>query len=221
MNNVVEIISKSCYNTPTNNKEQIMIDTSIPYYPLVMHKTDAFNYPKYELPEGYKFVFYKDGDAEKWSEVQTAVGSFSSVEVGTKVFLRDFINGQTLDAKERVLFVTDEKGEYIGTASLWDGNEYGKRLQRIHWVAVKDEHGGKGIAKAMLTRLFDLYNELGFCGFIYLTTGTRNYPAVKLYERFGFELYRGKKSLFKDISDEEFVSRNATAIELLDKMLNR
>ena len=126
-----------------------MIDTSIPYYPLVMHKTDASNYPKYELPEGYKFVFYKDGDAEKWSEVQTAVGSFSSVEVGTQVFLRDFINGQMLDAKERVLFVTDEKGEYIGTASLWDGNEYGKRLQRIHWVAVKDEHGGKGIAKAM------------------------------------------------------------------------
>ena len=198
-----------------------MIDTSIPYYPLVMHKTDANNYPKYELPDGYRFEFYKDGDAEKWSEIQTAVGSFGSVEVGTEVFLRDFVNGQVLDARERVLFVVAPDGEYIGTAALWDGDEYGKRYQRLHWVAVKDTHAGKGIAKAMLTRLFDLYNELGYCGFIYLTTGTRNYPAVKIYEKFGFELYRGERSLFRDLTDEEFVDRNVKAIALLDKMLKR
>ena len=198
-----------------------MIDTSIPYYPLVMHKTDAFNYPKYELPEGYKFVFFQDGDEIKWSEIQTAVGSFGSVETGVKVFNDSFVDGEILDAKERMIFVVAPDGEYIGTAALWDGDEYGKRLQRIHWVAVKDEHGGKGIAKAMLSRLFDLYNELGFCGFIYLTTGTRNYPAVKIYERFGFELYRGERSLFPDLSDEEFVKRNTVAIELLNKMLNR
>ena len=198
-----------------------MIDCSIPYYPLVMHKTDADNYPRYELPEGYRFEFYKDGDAVKWSEIQTAVGSFGSVEVGTEVFLRDFVNGQTLNACERVLFVVAPDGEYIGTAALWDGNEYGKTQQRLHWVAVKDTHAGKGIAKAMLTKLFDLYNELGFCGFIYLTTGTRNYPAVTIYEKFGFTLYRGERSLFPDLSDEEFVKRNEIAIELLNKMLNR
>ena len=73
----------------------------------------------------------------------------------------------------------------------------------------------------MLTKLFDLYNELGFCGFIYLTTGTRNYPAVTIYEKFGFTLYRGERSLFPDLSDEEFVKRNGIAIELLNKMLNR
>ncbi len=198
-----------------------MIDTSIPYIPLVMHKTDADNYPKYELPEGYSFVFYKDGDAQYWSEIQTAVGSFGSVETGVEVFLRDFVNGQILNAEERVIFVVDEKGEYIATAALWDGDEYGKRQQRIHWVAVKDEHGGKGIAKAMLSKLFDIYNELGFCGFIYLTTGTRNYPAIKIYEKFGFTLYNGERSLFKNLSDEEFTARNKTAIELVNKMLNR
>ena len=198
-----------------------MIDTSIPYYPLVMHKTDADNYPKYELPEGYKFVFFQDGDEIKWSEIQTAVGSFGSVETGVRVFNDSFVNGQTLDAKERMIFVVAPNSEYIGTAALWEGDEYGKILQRIHWVAVKDGHSGKGIAKAMLSRLFDLYNELGFCGFIYLTTGTRNYPAVNIYEKFGFELYRGEKSLFKGLSDEEFVKRNTVAIELLNKMLNR
>ncbi len=198
-----------------------MIDKSIPYYPLIMYKCDTKDYPKYELPEGYEFVFYKDGDAEKWSEVQTAVGSFESVEIGTQVFLRDFVNGQVLNAEERVIFVKAPNGDYIASAALWDGDNYGDREQRLHWIAVRDEHGGKGIAKAMLTFLMDLYNKLGYDGFIYLTTGTRNYPAVKIYEKFGFTIYDDKKSLFPELTDEQFSERNNIAIELVNKMLNR
>ena len=145
-----------------------MIDTSIPYYPLVMHKTDADNYPKYELPEGYKFVFFQDGDEIKWSEIQTAVGSFGSVETGVKVFNDSFVDGEILDAKERMIFVVAPDGEYIGTAALWDGIFLGEKKDRLHWVAVSDECAGKGIAKAMLSYLLGLYNKLGFSGFLYL-----------------------------------------------------
>ncbi len=198
-----------------------MIDTSIPYLPLIMEKRDTAVFPRYELPNGYEFVFYKEGDARKWSEIQTAVGSFASVEVGTEVFLRDFVNEQALSAEERVIFVKDESGEYIATAALWDGDHYGTREQRIHWVAVRDEHAGKGIAKAMLTFLMELYNSLRYEGFIYLTTGTRNYPAVSIYERFGFALYRGEKSLFPNLDDKAFAEQNESAINLLNKMLKR
>lgn len=198
-----------------------MIDTSIPYIPLIMKKDDVEEYPRFALPEGYEFVFYKQGDAVKWSEIQTAVGSFGSVEIGTQVFLRDFVDGQRLDASERVIFVKDASGEYIASAALWDGDNYGSTLQRLHWIAVRDEHGGKGIAKAMVCRLIDLYHELGLTDSIYLTTGTRNYPAIRIYEKFGFALYDGEKSLFPNLSDAEFTERNKEGISLVNKMLNR
>ena len=198
-----------------------MIDKSIPYIPLIMQKDDVDVYPRFFLPNGYEFVFYKDGDEEKWSKIQTAVGSFASVEVGTQVFLRDFVNGQALKASERVIFVCDSSGEYIASAALWDGDNYGRRLQRLHWIAVTDEHGGKGIAKAMICRLLDLYHELGLNDIIYLTTGTRNYPAIKIYEKFGFYVYDGEESLFPELDSAQFTERNKAAIELVNKMLNR
>lgn len=198
-----------------------MIDKSIPYIPLIMQKDDVDVYPRFFLPNGYEFVFYKDGDEEKWSKIQTAVGSFASVEVGTQVFLRDFVNGQALKASERVIFVRDSSGEYIASAALWDGDNYGRRLQRLHWIAVTDEHGGKGIAKAMICRLLDLYHELGLNDIIYLTTGTRNYPAIKIYEKFGFYIYDGEESLFPELDSAQFTERNKAAIELVNKMLNR
>ena len=198
-----------------------MIDKSIPYIPLIMQKDDVDVYPRFFLPNGYAFVFYKDGDEEKWSKIQTAVGSFASVEVGTQVFLRDFVNGQALKASERVIFVRDSSGEYIASAALWDGDNYGRRLQRLHWIAVTDEHGGKGIAKAMICRLLDLYHELGLNDIIYLTTGTRNYPAIKIYEKFGFYVYDGEESLFPELDSAQFTERNKAAIELVNKMLNR
>ena len=67
----------------------------------------------------------------------------------------------------------------------------------------------------------DLYNKLGYSGFIYLTTGTRNYPAVRIYEKFGFEIYTESKSLFNDLTDEEFTKRNKIAIDLVNQMLSK
>jgi len=199
-----------------------MIDKSIPYYPLIMAKRDTDNYPKYKLPDGYEIVFYKDGDARIWSEVQTSVGSFESVERGIEVFKNEFLINQKLKAEERVIFVKAPDGEYIASAALWCGDHYNdKTEQRLHWIATKDTHSGKGIAKAMLTYLMDLYNELGYNGFIYLTTGTRNYPAVRIYQKFGFEIYDETKSLFKDLTDKQFTERNKIAIDLVNKMLSK
>ena len=44
-----------------------MIDKSIPYYPLTMVKDDAENYPRFDLPSGYRFEFYKKGDEIHWA----------------------------------------------------------------------------------------------------------------------------------------------------------
>lgn len=196
-----------------------MIDKSIPYYPLTMIKTDTKNHPRCELPAGYEFVFYSKGDEARWAEIENDVGQFSSVEKGIECFNREFLEGQDLDPEKRMLFVISPAGEYVGTATLWNGLFYGEKKQRIHWVAVKDRHSGKGIAKAMLCRLMELYNDLGYSGFIYLLTGTRNWHAVSIYRKFGFEEFISARSPSPRMTDAEFAEQTEKAVKIINKML--
>lgn len=198
-----------------------MVDKSIPYYPLTMVKEDTDNYPRYGLPAGYKFVFYQNGDEKHWAEIEADVAQFSSVEKGIECFRREFLEGQDLEPEKRMLFVVSPEGEYVGTASLWNGLFYGEKKQRIHWVAVKDSHSGKGIAKAMLCRLMDLYCELGYSGFIYLLTGTRNWHAVSLYRKFGFSEYISDRSPSARTTDAEFAENTQKAVAIINEMISK
>lgn len=94
---------------------------------------------------------------------------------------------------ERMLFIVDDRDNVIGTGCVWGGKMFGKELQRLHWIAVSPKHQGKGIAKALVSKLFDLYNELGYSGYIYLTSQTWSYKALNIYMRFGFKPYLGEK----------------------------
>ncbi|MBQ9783863.1 MAG: GNAT family N-acetyltransferase [Clostridia bacterium] len=196
-----------------------MIDKLLPSYPLTLYKTDTEQYPKYGLPEGYTFVFYQPGDEEAWARLECSLGQFDSMEKGLECFKREFLVDQILVPEERMLFVRDASGEYVATATLWDGMYLGKRCQRVHWVAVSDRCKGKGIAKALLSRVLDLYHELGYSGFIYLLTGTRYYPAIGIYKSFGFTEYRGERSLSDSMTDEEFQEQNERAIAFVQEKL--
>lgn len=198
-----------------------MIDKSIKHYSLTMYHQNAEDHPSYDLPEGYEFVFYQKGDEQHWAEIETDVGQFSSIQSALDCFKREFIDGHSLSPKERMIFVRDKSGEYVATGTLWNGMFLRVEQQRIHWIAVKDAHAGKGIAKALLSRLFCLYHELGYEGFLYLLTGTRNYRAVGMYRKFGFREYRGPRSLSKDLSDEAFIKQTEEAILLIDRNLAR
>ena len=97
------------------------------------------------------------------------------------------------DMQMRCVFVCDEKDNVVATASLWDGEHFGETLQRVHWVAVSAEYQGKGIAKALLTKVLDMYNDLGYKNYIYLTSQTWSYKAINIYKSFGFKPYIGVK----------------------------
>lgn len=198
-----------------------MIDKSVPSIPLTMFKQDASQYPRHTLPQGYEFVFYRPGDEVHWAEIEASVGQFADVEAGLASFHREFVPEKAAMLPARMLFVKDAEGDYVGTATLWYGKFLGVEYPRIHWVAVKDKCAGRGIAKAMLTRLFDLFFELGFTGMIYLLTGTRNYPAVGIYRKFGFVEYAGPKSLRESMTDEEFTAQAAQAIRIVNEKLTR
>ena len=148
------------------------------------------------------------------------MGQTESIEKGLTCFENQFVKGQTLNLYHRMLFVRNRMGEVVATASLWNGDFCGTECQRVHWVAVRDDCSGKGIAKALLTRILDLYNQLGFEGFIYLETGTRYYPAIGLYRKFGFTEYTGEISLDPKLSNEEYAKQNQIALDIINTKLN-
>ena len=196
-----------------------MIDKSLPYFPLTLIKTDTETYPRRDLPSGFRFVFYRAGDERHWAEIERSLGQFATVEEGVSCFRREFIEGQTLRPEERMLFVVDDEGEYVATVALWDGVLLGETRQRMHWLAVKDKVAGRGIAAAMVTRILDLYNALGYRGFLYLLTATWYYPAISIYRKFGYAEYRGEVSLVSELSDAEFREQNDRAIAAVDERL--
>ena len=186
-----------------------MLDKSLPYCPLAMTKTDTKNYPRHALPEGYTFRFYRAGDEKDWAAIECSVGQFDSEEAALRMFRAEFIANQRLKLEERMLFVIDPEGKAIATAALWDGFFLGEIKPRFHWVAVTDACTGKGIAKAMLCRILELYNELGYEGFLYLHTSTHSYQAIGIYKKLGFLPYVGERSPFPNVTDEAYLKNNS------------
>ncbi len=196
-----------------------MLDLTIPKVSVSLFKKDTKNYPRYSLPNGYSFSYYKKGDEADWARIHVEVAQFETVEQGIETFRHQFLVGQELSVEERMIFVKDPNGEIIATSALWDGYYLGEKSQRLHWVCVTDKCTGLGIAKAMLTKLMDMYNELGYSDFIHLWTGTRNYAAISIYKSFGFEYYRGDINPRSNTANEGFYEQNEAALAFIEKKI--
>jgi GNAT superfamily N-acetyltransferase len=60
----------------------------------------------------------------------------------------------------------------------------------VHWVAIVPECQGIGLGKALMTLLCQRLRELGHDQ-AYLFTSSERVSAIRLYLRFGFELWPG------------------------------
>ena len=184
------------------------LDRSIPHIGVLMEKTDTREYPRHGLPAGYVFSCYRPGFEKQWASLQYEVGQCDSIEEAEGIFKGTFMAPPGLrpppsQAKgalpeeealaKKTIFVFDEEHNLVGTGAIWDGNHFGMTLQRLHWIAVAPKHQGQGIAKAIVSRLLDLYNGLGYDGYIYLTSQTWSWRALKLYMGFGFRPYMGER----------------------------
>lgn len=74
-------------------------DSRIKYYELLLER-DLDNIPSLPLPDGYRFVFYKDGDRDDWIAVEKSAKEFSSYEQGLEAWNR-FYGG-----RENTLFLS-------------------------------------------------------------------------------------------------------------------
>ncbi|HLR91629.1 MAG TPA: GNAT family N-acetyltransferase [Atopostipes sp.] len=165
-----------------------MLDKSIPYAEVWMTRPRDLKVTEHSLPEGFSLVFYQEGDAAAWTEIETSVDEFENTKEALAYFNKTFAPHPE-ELKKRMLFIETDAGEKVGTATAWwketaDGTVY----PLVHWVAIKPAFQGKGLSKPLTSKVLQVLQELGEHSSIVLHTQTWSHVAIRLYERFGFEI---------------------------------
>lgn len=161
-------------------------DSRIRYIDLPMERADLNGIPSYDLPKGYRFVFYQPGDRDAWIRIEISAKELTDEAQGLRVWQQYYGNvEETLPA--RMLFIENEQGEKVATATaFYDANgDLPPRCAQLHWVAVRRDHQGRGLARPLIAQTLQLMKQLGHTEAV-LHTQTTTWVAVRLYLDFGF-----------------------------------
>ena len=77
-------------------------DARIRYYELLLQRDTLCDIPEYELPKGYRFVYYQDGDLEDWIAIEQSAKEFDSREEGHSAWGR-FYAGREEELSSRMV----------------------------------------------------------------------------------------------------------------------
>lgn len=163
-------------------------DNRIKYYELLMKYDDTSNYVKYDLPSGFHFEYYKDGDINDWIDIHISSGEFVGYDEGNQIFY-DFYNSFINKLNQRCIFIVEDLTQRkVGTAtiSLLNKKNYDYEAS-IDWLAIRKEYQGKHLSKALISKIVELANTLGHKRII-LHTQTTTWLAAKIYLDYGFEI---------------------------------
>ena len=150
---------------------------------LVMIRPHVRDIPVVSFPEGYGIRPMSVSDIGLWTDIERDAERF--IDIRDDLFEQEF--GYANPAIGwRCFIVTGPRGLGVGTISAWcDRNFRGQDYGRIHWVAIRSAHQGRGLGKAALAyamRVLAQWHER-----CYLVTSSERLVAVRLYLDFGFE----------------------------------
>ncbi|BCA86720.1 N-acetyltransferase [Enterococcus saigonensis] len=166
----------------------MLLDKSIPYKEVWMKRQLTRPILAATLPKGFSFQFYQKGDEKSWSEIETSVLEFENKAEAMNYFKQTFAPYQEKLVKQ-MLFVKDADGKKVATCTAWQKEILGQRYPLFHWLAVAPDYQGLGLAKALVARTLQLFqNIMSEDAAIYLHTQTWSHTAIGLYEKFGFTL---------------------------------
>lgn len=166
------------------------MDRSVENIHLIMTK-ENLDFNEKQLPEGHEFVAYEPGMIDKWVDIQLSSKHILEKSEGERYFKQIFLQNEDF-LKEFMLFIKDEKGDLVGTGAIWKGKYFPQdknKRYRLHWIAVDPKHGGKGLAKAVVSKLLSIFKDKKMGEGLYLSTQTCSYVAIKIYLDFGFKPY--------------------------------
>ncbi len=160
-------------------------DERICYYELLL-EGDITQVPHYELPEGYRFVSYKDNDRDAWIGIEMSAKEFDNYEQGLEAWNR-YYGAKLQELPDRMFFIETSEGKKVATATAFY-DIHGRDTSHdgwLHWVAVKREYQGKGLSKPLITYVLRVMNGLGH-GRAKIPTQTNTWLACKVYMDLGF-----------------------------------
>lgn len=137
--------------------------------------------PDRALPAGYRFVHYMPGDRDTWIRIEQSAKEFDSYEQGEAAWVR-YYEGHEDELLERMIFVEDCSGDKVATATAYY-DTFGRDDSGsawLHWVSVRRDHQGRGLAKPLVCEAFRIMRELGYTKVI-IPTQTNTWLAAKLY----------------------------------------
>lgn len=161
-------------------------DSRIRYIDLLLERVDLENIPEYELPEGYRFVFYQPGDRDAWIAIEQSAKELADDEHGVRTWQRYYGNVEDT-LHNRMIFIENAQGEKVATATAYYDacGDLSPQRGQVHWVAVRRDHQGKGLSKPLISQVLKVMKQRGHTEAM-LHTQTTTWVAVKLYLNFGF-----------------------------------
>ncbi len=132
------------------------------------------------LPDGFYFDLCKPQELDLWKAFPFENPTPKDEKMMTDYFANVYESKKDLFFS-RCVFVRDQKGTAIATCFLWKAYN---QINTLHWLKVKTEYEGKGIGRALITKLLSQTDTYP----IYLHTQPSSYRAIKLYSDFGFQL---------------------------------
>lgn len=160
-------------------------DERIKYYELMLER-DLEGISHFPLPEGYRYVFYREGDRDQWVDIEKSAKEFTSYEQGLEAWNR-YYGGREDTLTNRMVFIEDADGRKVATATAYyDVRGIDKSGDGwLHWVAVRREYQGRGLAKPLITHVLDIMRDLGYTH-AKIPTQTTTWLACKIYLDLGF-----------------------------------
>lgn len=164
-----------------------MLDKSIPYIDVIMHRPPLQAVPSYVLPAGFSFKLFKPGDERYWAEIEASVLEFAA-PIDALIYYQKYFLPFGPELERRVLFIETSRGEKVATSTAWWGYTGVRRDPWLDWVAVKPEYQGQGLGKAIVSRVVELMLEIEGDRDLYLHTQTWSHKAIVLYKKLGFRV---------------------------------
>ncbi len=141
------------------------------------------------LPAGYHVRTCREDEVEIWKafpfDDPADAETYSGMMEG---YLRDVYAPKGKQFFDACLFMCNDQDYPIATGFLWRTMD---AFTTLHWLKVRKSEEGKGLGRALLTRMIEGLPSDQFP--IYLHTQPGSYRAIKLYADFGFRLLTNTK----------------------------
>ncbi|MCD8140755.1 MAG: GNAT family N-acetyltransferase [Planctomycetaceae bacterium] len=162
-----------------------MLDKSIPFKHVLMHRPAGTPVPPAPLPPGYSFRLFRAGDEKGWAILEASVLEFPDAIDALLYFQRSFMPYLS-ELERRVGFIVDESDAIVATATAWWAYKGERRDPWVDWVSVSPDHQGKGLGQAAFSNVLERIIRIEGDRDIYLHTQTWSHTAIRIYQKAGF-----------------------------------